>query len=89
MEASPRWTRVPVVHDQWTKAHGFLSSKINPKINYPVNFAKRPLGFFVIKPQSPKISRRPLVFKNKFQFSPSHFRKITKRFPQLFFTISS
>jgi hypothetical protein len=53
-----------MVHDP---AHGFLSSKINLKINYPGNFAKGPLGFFVIKPQSPKISRRPLVFKNKFQ----------------------
>jgi hypothetical protein len=64
MEASPRWTKVPMVHDP---AHGFLSSKINLKINYLGNFAKGPLGFFVIKPQSPKISRRPLVFKNKFQ----------------------
>jgi hypothetical protein len=36
------------------QAHGFLNSKINPKINYSGNFTKRPLGFFVIKPQSPK-----------------------------------
>jgi hypothetical protein len=45
------------------QAHEILSSKINPKINYPRKFAKRPLSFFVIKPQSPKLPRRPLVFK--------------------------
>jgi hypothetical protein len=37
--------------------------KIILKINYPGKFEKRPLGFFVIKPQSTKIPRRPLVFK--------------------------
>jgi hypothetical protein len=37
--------------------------KINPKINYLEKFAKRPLSFFVIKPQSMKILRRPLLFK--------------------------
>jgi hypothetical protein len=31
------------------QAHGILSSKINPKLNYPRNAAKRPLGVFVIK----------------------------------------
>jgi hypothetical protein len=35
------------------QAHEILNSKINLKINYPGKFAKRPLDFFVIKPQSP------------------------------------
>jgi hypothetical protein len=52
MEGGPWWTRVLVVHDPWTKPTEF-SVKNNPKINYPRKFAKRALGFFIIKPQSP------------------------------------
>jgi hypothetical protein len=50
------------------------------KINYLRKFAKRVVGFFVIKPQSIKILRRPLVFEifpkmplttfQKFQIGP-------------------
>jgi hypothetical protein len=58
------------------KAHRFLHSKINPKINYPGNFAKSLLGFFVIKPQSPKFPRRHMVFKNISKYTPSHFPEI-------------
>jgi hypothetical protein len=52
-----------MVHEPWTQSMHFFHSKINPKINYPENFAKRPLGFFIINPQSPKFPRRPLVFE--------------------------
>jgi hypothetical protein len=63
--------------------HRIFHCKINTKINYPRKFAKRPLGCFVIKPQSTKILRRPLVFKifpkmpvatfQKFQIGPYNF----------------
>jgi hypothetical protein len=55
------------------QAHEILSSKINPKINYPEKFAKRTLGFLVIKPQSTNFQEDPLIFKNNFRYSPSHF----------------
>jgi hypothetical protein len=54
MEVGPRWTGVPVVHTPWT-VHGFFNSRINPKIGYFRNFAKRPLSFFEISPQSTKV----------------------------------
>jgi hypothetical protein len=43
--------------------HGILSSKINPKINYPGKFAKRPHGFLVIKPQSMNFQEDPPDFR--------------------------
>jgi hypothetical protein len=41
------------------QAHRILSSKINPKFDYFGNFAKRPLGFYEIKPQSTKFQEDP------------------------------
>jgi hypothetical protein len=41
------------------QAHRILSSKINPKFDYSGNFAKRPLGFYEIKPQSTKFQEDP------------------------------
>jgi hypothetical protein len=32
--------------------HGFFNSRTNPDIGYFGNFAKKPLGFFEINPQS-------------------------------------
>jgi hypothetical protein len=40
----------------------FFNSRINPKIGYFGNFAKRPLGFFEIYPQSGVLAKRPLEF---------------------------
>jgi hypothetical protein len=56
---------------QWRPDHSFfvirplgiLSSKINPKINYLENFAKRPLGFIVIRPQFPNSQEDPWFLK--------------------------
>jgi hypothetical protein len=45
------------------QAHGILSSKMNPEINYPRNFAKRPLDFMVIKSQSPNFQEDPWFSK--------------------------
>jgi hypothetical protein len=42
--------------------HGFFNLRINPKIGYVRNFAKRPLGFFEIDPQSIVFAKRPLEF---------------------------
>jgi hypothetical protein len=42
----------------------------------PAIFADNPLPFFEIKPQSTKISRRPLVFKNNSRYSPSYSQKL-------------
>jgi hypothetical protein len=44
------------------QAHRILSSKINLKINYPEKFAKRHLGFLVIKPQSMNFKEDPPRF---------------------------
>jgi hypothetical protein len=65
------------------QAHGILSSKINLKIIYPRKFARRPLGFFVIKLQSPNFQEDPWfskIFPNislatfqKFQIGPYNF----------------
>jgi hypothetical protein len=80
---NPPWTSATTVDEPWTQSMRFFHSKINLKINYPGNFAKRPLGFFVIKPQSLKFPRRPLVFEifpkipqatfQKFQIGPYNF----------------
>jgi hypothetical protein len=45
------------------QAHEILSLKINPKFDYSGNFAKRPLGFFEIKPQSTKFQKDPWFSK--------------------------
>jgi hypothetical protein len=58
------------------QAHKILHSKINPKINNPGKFGKRPLGFVVIKPQSMNCQEDPLIFKNNSRYSPSHFQKL-------------
>jgi hypothetical protein len=42
--------------------HEFFNSRINPKIGYFRNFAKRPLGFFEINPQSIVFAKWPLEF---------------------------
>jgi hypothetical protein len=42
--------------------HRFFNSRINPKISYFGNFAKRPLGFFEIDPQSIVFTKMPLEF---------------------------
>jgi hypothetical protein len=34
----------------WTRSTEFSIEKLNPKIGYFGNFAKRPLGFFEINP---------------------------------------
>jgi hypothetical protein len=39
--------------------HGLFNSRINPEIGYLGNFAKRPLGFFEIDPQSIVSQRGP------------------------------
>jgi hypothetical protein len=45
------------------QAHGILSPKINLKFDYSENFAKRPLRFFEIKPQSTKFQEDPWFLK--------------------------
>jgi hypothetical protein len=45
------------------QAHGILSSKINPKINYSQKFVKWPLDFLVIKPQSTNFKEDPPDFQ--------------------------
>jgi hypothetical protein len=75
-----------LVHELWTESTVIFYWKINSKINYPEKFAKRPLSFFVIKPQPTKILRRPLVFEifpkmplatfQKFQIGPYNFFSI-------------
>jgi hypothetical protein len=45
------------------QAYRILRSKINPKFNYSRNFAKRPLDFFRIKPQSTKFQEDPWFSK--------------------------
>jgi hypothetical protein len=42
--------------------HGFFNSRINLKIGYFRNFAKRPLGVFEIDPQSIVFAKRPMEF---------------------------
>jgi hypothetical protein len=54
MEVGPRSPSGPRLVDQ---AHEILSSKINLKFDYSRNFAKGPLGFFEIKPQSTKFQQ--------------------------------
>jgi hypothetical protein len=51
------------VHDPWTKSTIFFNSRINSEIGYFRNFAKRPLGFFEIDPQSLVFAKRPLGFE--------------------------
>jgi hypothetical protein len=41
------------------QAHKILSSKINPKINYSGKYAKRLLGFLVIKSPSTNFQEDP------------------------------
>jgi hypothetical protein len=43
--------------------HEFFISRINPKIGYFRNFAKSPLGFFEIDPQSIVSQRGPRIWK--------------------------
>jgi hypothetical protein len=43
--------------------HGLFNSRINPEIGYFGNFAKRPLGFFEIDPQSIVSQRGPRIWK--------------------------
>jgi hypothetical protein len=58
------------------KAHGILSSNINPKFDYSGNFVMRPLGFFEIKPQATKFQEDPQIFENNSRYSPSNFQKL-------------
>jgi hypothetical protein len=44
-------------------AHGFFSSKINPKFRYFRHFALKPLGFSKINPQSIISQSGPRVWK--------------------------
>jgi hypothetical protein len=56
----------------------------NSKTNNSSHLCKEPP--FVTQKQATvhKFQRRPLVFKNKFQFSPIHFPKITNRSVKFF-----
>jgi hypothetical protein len=51
-----------------------LKNKPQPKIQS--SFAKIPLSFFVIKPQSTNFQEDPLIFKNNSRYSHSHFQKL-------------
>jgi hypothetical protein len=72
-----RGPRPALVHEPWTQSMLFpLKNKSQPKIQS--SFAKRPLSFFVIKPQSLNFQEDPLIFKNNSRYSPSHFQKLQK-----------
>jgi hypothetical protein len=61
MVAGPPWT-MPYAGPQLVdQVHCISLYKINPELENARHFAKNPLGFFVINPQSTKIPRRPLV----------------------------
>jgi hypothetical protein len=45
------------------QVHRFFNSRINPKIGYVMNFAKWPLGFIEISPQSIKFHEDPWFSK--------------------------
>jgi hypothetical protein len=45
------------------EVHRFFNSRINLKISYFRNFAKRPLDFFQISPQSTKFQEDPRFSK--------------------------
>jgi hypothetical protein len=82
----PWWTRVaPPGTRAVDPIHQIFYGKINLKINYREKFAKRPLGFFVIKQQSMKILRRPLVFKIFPKIPQATFQKLQKG-PRNFFS---
>jgi hypothetical protein len=57
-------------------ACSFLLRKINLKPENPHHFAKRPLGFFVIKSQPMNFQEGPMIFKNNSKYSPSHLPEI-------------
>jgi hypothetical protein len=65
----------------WTmdSVHAVSYWKINLKPENPHHFAERPLGFFVIKPQSMNFQEDLLIFKNNSKYSPSHFPEIPNR----------
>jgi hypothetical protein len=45
------------------QVNGFFDSRINQKFGYFRSFAKKPLGFFEISPQSTKFQEDPWFFK--------------------------
>jgi hypothetical protein len=45
------------------QVHEIINSRLNLKIDYSGNSAKRPLGFFEIKPQSIKFQEDPWFSK--------------------------
>jgi hypothetical protein len=85
----PPWTSAAHGPRMVDRVHHIFPLKKIPRRKIPTDFAVSPLPFYEIKPQSMKIPRRPLVFKNKIHFSHSHFPEIIKKSPQLLFAISS
>jgi hypothetical protein len=61
--------------------HELFNSRINPEIDYFRNFAKRPLGFFEIDPQSIVSQRGSQNLENDAKKVPS-LRKIHKNSPE-------
>jgi hypothetical protein len=59
------WTGHPcVVHGPWTRSMWIFHSKIIPKPENPCRFAKNPMPFCKIKPQSTNFQTEPLESKN-------------------------
>jgi hypothetical protein len=67
---------------QWTESTSFFLTKISPKSIIPDSFAKKPLGFSKINPQSMISQLDPWFLKNNSKRVPI-LRKIHKNSPKI------